>query len=220
MPPIVASNSEISVPLCVDLDGTLIRSDVLWESLILLLKRDPLYILAVPFWLLRGRAALKMEIARRTELNPANLPYHEPFLEYLKEERARGRKLILATAADQQLAQNVAQYVGIFSEVVASDGKTNMRASNKGRALSEKFGKKQFDYAGNSSVDLAVWEESRSAIVVNAPPGLANRARRIADVSKVFDEPDSRARALVKAIRPHQWVKNLIIFVPLITSHS
>src|SRR6201987_5373721 len=98
MSPVMVNAQETSIPLCVDLDGTLIRTDVLWESLVLLLKHNPLYLLALPFWLLRGRAFMKKQIARRTELNPADLPYHGPFLEYLKSEHGKGRRLILATA--------------------------------------------------------------------------------------------------------------------------
>lgn len=220
MSPVMANAQEASIPLCVDLDGTLIRTDVLWESLILLLKRNPLYLLALPFWLLRGRAYMKKQIATRTELNAADLPYHEPFLEYLKAEHRQGRRLILATAADLRLAQNVARHIGLFSEVIASDGATNMRGKNKGNTLSERFGKKAFDYAGNSTVDLPVWEQSRAAIVVNANDHLAQRAGNLTTVARVFNEPASFFGALLKASRPHQWIKNVIIFVPLVTSHS
>jgi len=219
MPSTITSAPETSVPLCVDLDGTLIRSDVLWESLMLLLKRNPFYLLALPFWLLRGRAAMKKEIAERTELNPANLPYHEAFLKYLKAERAQGRVLILATAADGRLAQNVAAHLGLFSDVVASNGETNMRGKNKGHTLAARYGSKGFDYAGNSTVDLPVWQEARRALVVNADERLAREARSLTEVSHVFNEPDSTSHALIKALRPHQWVKNIIIFVPLLTSH-
>src|SRR5579883_1274797 len=220
MPPVIAKSQEISVPLCVDLDGTLIRTDVLWESLALLLKRNPLYLLALPFWLLRGRAFMKKQIAARTELNPADLPYHGPFLEYLRAEHTKGRPLILATAADLRLAQAVADHIGLFSAVLASDGKTNLRGKNKGNTLSERFGKKSFDYAGNSTVDLPVWQQAREAIVVNANDHLAERAGKLTTVGRVFNEPGSFLRALIKAIRPHQWVKNIIIFVPLLTSHN
>ncbi|MDB6065757.1 MAG: UbiA family prenyltransferase [Pedosphaera sp.] len=220
MPPTVVNAKESSVPLCVDLDGTLIKTDVLWESMILLLKERPLYLLMLPFWLLRGRAHMKQRIASLTDLNPGTLPYHQPFLEYLRVEKRKGRRIILATAADQRLAERVAQHLGLFSEVVASNGQTNMRGKNKGHALSERFGKKQFDYAGNSTVDLPVWEMSRNAIVVNANDRLADRARGLTEVSHVFNEPGSFLRALAKSMRPHQWVKNVIIFVPLLTSHE
>src|SRR5207302_1023921 len=102
MPPTVINAKESSVPLCVDLDGTLIKTDVLWESLVILLKERPLFLLALPFWLLRGRAYLKQQIASRTDLNPATLPYHQPFLEYLRAEKRKGRQIVLATAADHR----------------------------------------------------------------------------------------------------------------------
>ena len=219
MPPSAAHLSE-KVPLCVDLDGTLIKTDVLWESLMLLLKRNPLFLVALPFWLLRGRAFLKQQIAARTELNPAALPYHPAFLDFLREERRRGRKLVLTTAADSQVAQRVAQHVGLFSEVIASNGETNLRGGNKGRKLVERFGKQGFDYAGNSTVDLPVWREARAAIVVNADERLAQKARQLGEVSHVFNERKSYAGAFIKELRPHQWVKNFIIFVPLLTSHE
>src|SRR3984957_10354331 len=220
MPPVAASPSANPVPLCVDLDGTLIKTDILWESLMVLLKRNPFYLFAVPFWLLRGRAFLKKEIANRAELNPASLPYHQPFLDFLRTERKNGRAIMLATASDEQLARRVAEHVGLFDEVLASNGKVNMRGRNKGRALAERFGRKGFDYAGNSTVDLPVWSKARQAIVVNADEGLAQRARQCTEVSHVFKGSGSKARLLLKALRPHQWVKNLIIFVPLLTSHN
>jgi 4-hydroxybenzoate polyprenyltransferase/phosphoserine phosphatase len=220
MPPAVASSQANSVPLCVDLDGTLIRTDVLWESLALLLKRNPLYLAAVPFWLLRGRAFLKQQIAARTKLNPASLPYNHEFVEFLRAERRHGRPLILATAADIQLAQSVARHSGLFSDVVASDGANNLRGRNKGRALAERYGKGGFDYAGNSSVDLPVWREARQAVVVNAGEGLARRARQLTKVSHVFHQREASLGAAFRALRPHQWIKNLIIFVPLVTSHQ
>ena len=220
MPSVAVSTHDKPVPLCVDLDGTLIKPAALWESLMVLLKRNPLYLFIVPFWWKRGRAALKMEIADRVELNPASLPYHQPFLDYLRTERKKGREIMLATASDEQLARRIAEHVGLFSEVLASNGKVNMRGHNKGRALAERFGKKGFDYAGNSTVDLPVWSEARQAIVVNADDGLAQRARQCTEVSQVFKGSGSKARLLFKALRPHQWVKNLIIFVPLLTSHN
>ena len=209
-----------TVPLCVDLDGTLIRTDVLWESLMQLLKRRPFCVLLVPFWLLRGRAHLKQQIAARVELDVSVLPYHREFVEFLRVEHREGRTLILTTAADQRLADRVAEHVGLFKEVLASNGETNLRGTNKVRHLEKRFGPRGFDYAGNSTVDLPVWQGSRRAIVVNASEGLAQRAGKVADVNRVFPEPASKLRALFKALRPHQWVKNLIIFVPLVTSHQ
>jgi hypothetical protein len=174
------------VPLCVDLDGTLIYGDVSWASFAILLKANPLYLFAMPFWLLRGHAHLKQQIAARVTIDPARLAYNEIFLDYLKQQHAAGRKLILATASDMKLARLVFNHMKIFSDVVASDGKNNLRGAAKGKVLCEMFGRKQFDYAGNSSVDLAVWRDSRKAIVVNARKGLANRAAKESELGMVF----------------------------------
>ena len=208
------------VPLCVDLDGTLIRSDVLWESMLLLLRANPLYLFVLPFWFLRGRAHLKQEIANRTHLNPENLPYHLPFMEFLREERKSRRLIILATASDRLIAEAVAKHVGLFDGVLASEGTTNMRGSNKSNELIKRYGRNRFDYAGNSSVDLGVWKDCRHAIVVNADDSLVEKAGKISKVSKVFNEHKSQLRLILKSLRPHQWVKNLLIFVPLVTSHK
>ena len=176
-----------SVPLCVDLDGTLIKTDLFWESSVMLLKRNPLWLLVLPIWWIKGRAHLKRQIAARTgQLDSASLPYNELFLEFLRNEYRQGRFLILATASDRSLAQPVADYVGLFCDVLASDGKTNLRGAAKCRKLVEKFGERGFDYAGNSAADLAVWRQARAAIVVNAGKGLVRRAARLTRVAKTF----------------------------------
>jgi len=220
MPPAPRSE-DLTVPLCVDLDGTLIKSDLLWESLVRLLQRNPLYLIAAVVWWSGGRAALKQQLARRVAVDPAHLPYHEPFLEYLRAQRAAGRRLLLVTASDRALAALVAEHVGLFDEVLASDGQTNLRGRNKGAHLAGRFGERGFDYAGNSSVDLPVWARAREALVVNAPAGLVARARQLGTVGGVFPGAGGvPVAAAIRALRPHQWVKNLIIFVPLITSHK
>ena len=175
-----------SVPLAVDLDGTLIRTDMMWESLKLLLRRNPLALINVLIWWVQGRAFLKQQLAARVQVDPATLPYHEEFLAWLKVEKRAGRKLILATASDRQMVEPVFRHVGIFDELMASDGKTNLRGDNKRRALSAKFGEHRYDYAGNSSVDLGVWPGTRAAIVVNARPGLEKRAALVTKVTRVF----------------------------------
>src|SRR5277367_2573145 len=164
------------VPLVVDLDGTLIKSDLLWEFLARLLRRNPFQIFQVLFWWTRGRALLKKKLAARVKIDPATLPYHENFLTYLREQKAAGRKLILATASDLQMALPVANHVGLFDEVLGSDGKTNLRGGNKLKALAEKFGERGFDYAGNSDIDYAVWRGAREAVVVNASQAILTKA--------------------------------------------
>ena len=134
-----------NVPLVVDLDGTLIRTDLMWESLSRLLRRNPLAIFQILFWWTHGRARLKQKLAERVQIDPATLPFNEKFLAWLRAEKAAGRRIILATASDLKMAQPVAAYVALFDEVLASDGKTNLRSKNKLRALTQKFGERCFD---------------------------------------------------------------------------
>lgn len=214
--------TEAPLPLCVDLDGTLIRTDTLLESVLLMLKRNPLLLFMLPLWLLRGRACLKQQIARRVTLDAPSLPYNLEFLKYLTEEHRAGRRLVLATAADRRLALQVADYLALFSEVIASDGVHNLAGEHKLQRLIERFGPQQFDYAGNAAVDLSIWRQAAHAIVVHAPERIAARVPEVAAVREVFPAPHAgrhRIRIFLKAIRIHQWVKNALLFVPLMTSH-
>ena len=186
MPPSVATEPN-PVPLCVDLDGTVIRTDMLWESLKRLLRRNPLFALLVPLWFLRGRACLKGKVAIRTEVDIAALPYHESFVEFLRTERRAGRTLLLVSASDYRLVKQVADHLGLFIEVLASNGKLNLRGKSKAARLVEQFGEQGFDYAGNSSADLAVWPHARQGIIVGGSVNLAKRARRCAHITQVFD---------------------------------
>jgi apolipoprotein N-acyltransferase len=186
MPP--SPPPENQVPLVVDLDGTLIKTDLLWESIARLLRRNPFALFAILFWWTRGRAFLKKKLAARVRIDPAALPYNESFLKFLREQKNAGRKIILATASDLQMAKPVADFTGLFDEVLGSDGKTNLRSGNKLAALVKKFGERGFDYAGNSSADLAVWRCSREAIVVNASRALVDQAANCARPGPVFTE--------------------------------
>jgi len=189
MPPTPDASPANQVPLVVDLDGTLIRTDLLWEHLARLLRRNPLWIFPVLiWWSCFGRAFLKKKLAQHVKINPATLPYHETFLAYLREQKAAGRRLILATASDRQMALPVTDHVGLFEEVLGSDGKTNLRGGNKLKALVEKFGERGFDYAGNSDVDYAVWRGSREAVVVNASPAVLKGAKECTALGPVFND--------------------------------
>ena len=171
-----------------DLDGTLIRTDLLWESLARLLRRNPFAIFQILFWWSRGRARLKQQLAGRVKIDPATLPYHEKFLAFLREQKAAGRKLVLATASDLQMALPVANHVGLFDEVLGSDGKTNLRSENKLKVLTEKFGERGFDYAGNSTADFAVWRGAREAIVVNASQSVLKEASECTKLGPTFTD--------------------------------
>ena len=204
-------------PLCVDLDGTLIRSDLLIESALGLARQNPLIILRYGTWLLRGKAALKQEIAARSEIDVSLLPYDERVVEWLRNS---SRHRVLCTASDRKYADAVASHVGVFDEVLASDGERNLAGSNKSQILIERYCERGFDYAGNAAPDLKVWRHARRAIVVNASNGLARSAASVTEVEQVLPRESGGLRAWIKALRLHQWLKNLLVFLPLLASHK
>lgn len=208
----------VDAPLCVDLDGTLIRSDLLVESALALIAQRPWLIFAMLYWLLRGKAHLKRQIALRVELDPSALPYMHPLVEWLHEQRSR-RTIVLCTASDRKLAAPVADYVGVFDDVIASDGEVNLSGSNKAKALIERYGDKGFDYIGNAPVDLAVWKHARAALVVERGTALSNAAAKVTTVERRFHIRAGGLRAWAKALRIHQWIKNILVFLPLLASH-
>jgi len=211
----------LTPPLCVDLDGTLIRSDLLLESLVLLLKRNPLYLFVAVMWLLRGgKAALKAEIASRVTLNAAALPYNNDLIAWIRAERATGREVWLCTAANERLANQVAEHVGLFDSVLASDPRNNLAGERKAEQLVERFGAGEFDYCGNEPRDLAIWRRARSAIVVNGSAALERQASAEVTVDRVFPATGGKTyRAIVRALRPHQWAKNVLVLVPVFAAH-
>ena len=205
-----------TLPLCVDLDGTLLAIDTLQEAAVATCLRDPRTLFAIPGWLAQGKARLKAALAERWDFDPALLPYHLDFLAYLQEQKARGRTLVLATAADRRIAQKIADHLGLFDDVIASDGDRNLGGAAKAAALVERFGAKGFVYAGNARADIAVWQEAAAAVVVSASSRVRLVAKTLAPVEQTFDRQGSRAYGLVRALRPYQWVKNLLVFVPLV----
>jgi 4-hydroxybenzoate polyprenyltransferase len=208
-----------TVPLCVDLDGTLTPVDTLHESVLSLVRHAPMAVFALPLWLLRGKAKMKREVASRAKFDAMHVPLNPALLDWLKAERASGRRIVLATAADSNIAQQVASRVGLFDEVIASDGIANLSAETKRAALVERFGERGFDYVGNERADERVWRSARKAIVVGTN-GQADRARRIADVDRVFPAMPAGPLVWLKAIRLHQWVKNALIFLPPMLAHK
>lgn len=209
-----------SVPLCVDLDGTLLTSDVLWESLLVLARHKPWLLPLVPFWVLRGKANFKRTLARQVSLNPATLPYDHDLLEMLRAERASGRELILATATDRGPAAAIAEHLGIFSAICASDGSTNLSGQRKLSAIETQLAGEPFDYVGDSRADLAVWRAARHAMLVDPSQRLLQQANREARVTRVFRRKRTGPGTLLRALRPHQWVKNTLLFIPLLLSHN
>lgn len=207
------------MPLCVDLDGTLVKTDMLMETLVAVVRRKPWLAFAVPLWLSRGRPALKRELAERACTDPACLPYDEVLLAELRRERAAGRHLVLATAADQCVAQSVAGHLGLFDEVMASDGAVNLKGEVKAVALAARFGERGFDYAGNDRFDIPIWKRSREALVAGATPGILRALAAANTPHRALERPAPRAFMLARALRLYQWSKNLLVFVPLLTAH-
>jgi 4-hydroxybenzoate polyprenyltransferase/phosphoserine phosphatase len=211
-----SDSSEADTPLVVDLDGTLVCTDLLVESFLALIKGNPLYIFAVLFWSLKGKAYLKRQISQRVNLDVSVLPYHQELLGYLRRQRSRGRRIILATGTDEQIARQVADHLGLFDEVFGSDGTTNLSGRHKRDRLVGEFGEKKFDYAGDGRGDIPVWSSARKAILVNVPENLLGLATRVAEVERVFQARKKGIKPYVETLRLYQWPKNLLVFVPLV----
>jgi len=210
---------ERTPPLVVDLDGTLTRTDTLLEAILKVVKRSPLDLFRLPLWLLRGRARFKECIASRIEVEAASLPYRQGLLEFLRGEKARGRPIVLATAAHESIADAVAAHLGLFDKVLATRGGHNLKGINKLQAIQESVGP-EFVYAGDSRADLSIWRGASAAILVGVTPRVAATVRRDIPVEREFPLDSGGIRTWVKAIRVHQWIKNLLLFVPLLTAFS
>lgn len=204
-----------SIPLCVDLDGTLVKLDTLHQALFLLLRREPSSFFKVPGWIMKGKAHLKDQVMQRVELDASVLPYNTELLEWLKKEHARGRKLILATASNYRTANAVAEHLGIFDEVLASNGETNLRHNRKLEAIKEKF--PSFGYAGNDKADFPIWDEADEVILAN-PSNDAKKGYAV-KADHIFMEQPKCYHCFVKAMRPQQWLKNVLIFTPMLLAH-
>jgi 4-hydroxybenzoate polyprenyltransferase len=206
--------------VCVDLDGTLIIGDLLWESFVTLFKRRPIRALRALVSLRRGKAHFKRDIATQIEIDPAALSYREDLLDHLRELHRQGAMLVLATASDESYARAVAAYLGIFSEVVASDGRIKLSGRFKAAALVERYGRGCFEYVGNGWADVPVWRAAAVATAVAAPLRLVRAGRSQHLFGDVRGVQRRRLTAFARALRPHQWVKNLLVFVPIVAAHT
>lgn len=206
--------------IVVDLDGTLTPIDTLHESLIALLKNKPLLFLLLPFWLSKGLAFFKVKVSENSELDVTTLPYNEPLIDWLKNQKASGKKIVLCTAANERIAQAVAEHLSIFDDVIASDANVNLKGVKKRKALELRYGERSYDYAGNSSADIEVWAGCRQAIVVNATNAVRTQAKQVATVSQTFPSASVSFADWRRALRVHQWLKNILLFVPLLAAHQ
>ena len=205
------------VPLCVDLDGTLIKTDLLFESILKLIKQNPLAIFLLPFWLIKGKAYLKSQIAKSVKIAAHTLPYNKEVIEYIKRN---SRKTVLVTGTNWRLAAEVAEYLGIFNDVIASDEHINLTKSNKRDHLVDRFGESGFDYIGNDKDDWPVWTAARNILIVSKENKYLRDTIKIFRPAKIFKLPNITFRDFIKAIRVHQWVKNLLIFIPFLLEHK
>jgi 4-hydroxybenzoate polyprenyltransferase len=205
--------------LVVDLDGTLLKTDLLLESLLALLKQNPLCLFMLPVWLWKGKAHLKQQVARRVALDASILPYRNNVLAYLMVQHEEERLIALATGADMLQARQVVEYLKIFDWVFASDGVTNLSGESKRRCLVSVFGEKGFDYAGNDRRDLPVWSSARRAIVVAASAAVSSHVARTTPVDRVFERPGHDLRDYLKPLRLRHWLKNILVFAPVLAAH-
>ena len=214
-----SSDGKNDLPLCVDLDGTLLKTDTLFESVACAL-RDGQTMIRLPFWLLGGKSRFKAKLSEHIKPNPALLPYNEFVLKHLHAEKKKGRYLILVTAANQSIARAINAHIGLFDEIIASSATRNLRGKEKADVLAERFGLRQFDYIGNDSTDLHVFRVARKGLLVNPSKHIEKRARTIDSTECLLANRPSDYKSIIKTIRPYQWVKNLLIFVPIVTSSS
>jgi 4-hydroxybenzoate polyprenyltransferase len=208
------------LPLCVDLDGTLVKSDTLVDSLLVMVRQRPLSLLQLPLWVLQGKAAFKAHIAKSVALDAAHLPYNRPLLQFLEQQHAAGRPIYLATAADEKLAKAIAAHLGLFTATLASDGSTNLAGEAKLAAFRARF-PQGFCYIGNASPDAPILAACSQPMVANPHRGLRSSMRRAQCVpAQKFMDTTPLLPRLLKAIRLHQWAKNTLIFLPLLLAHA
>jgi 4-hydroxybenzoate polyprenyltransferase/phosphoserine phosphatase len=206
-------------PLCVDLDGTLVKSDTLVDTVVVLARQSPASLLRFPGWIAQGKASFKRKVSTLAEIDVVYLPYNRPLLEYLRQQHAEGREIYLATGADTLLAERVAAHLGIFAGVLASDGKTNLTGHNKLAAFRERF-PDGFCYIGNARPDVPLLANCVRPMVANPHRSLSTglSAAKVVPV-ECFRDAAPPVKAWVKAIRLHQWAKNVLIFLPVLLAH-
>ena len=205
-------------PLYVDLDGTLIKSDLLWESLFQLARQSPELMWRLPGWIAGGKAHLKAELARAVRFDPAQLPYRTEVVDMLRAERAKGRRVVLATAANERFAQDIATHLGCFDAVLASCEAVNLSAQRKLERILADCGEGGYDYVGNSADDVCLFEAAGEATVVQPDRAAARWGKR--NGATLIEARGERLRGMLKAMRPHQWMKNVLVFVPIALSHE
>jgi len=209
--------SKNNIPLCIDLDGTLIAGDMLFESFLKAVKNHFWIMFIVPFWLLKGRHILKRNLLEYCEIDYSLLPYRQDILDFAVEQKKQGRNVVLVTASSNQVAKGVSEHLGFFDEYYGSDNKVNLKSEAKREFLVSKFGEKGYDYIGDSSADVAVWKSANQALVVSSNDG---KDYPEINFTKIFTKKSASLKLFIKQIRVYQWVKNLLIFLPIMMAHK
>jgi 4-hydroxybenzoate polyprenyltransferase len=197
-----------------------VAADLLWESLLAAVKRSPLTLLLVPFWLARGRAYLKARLAERSHLRADLLPYRQEVVSYIRGEKQTGRSIWLVTASDSRLAKEVSSHLGLFDQVVSSDGMHNLKGAAKAELLERQFGRGGFSYLGDSRSDVAVWQSAASALVVSATGVLAKKVAQVTHLERQFTVSRGGLIDILRALRLHHWSKNILLFLPVLLAHK
>lgn len=208
------------MPLYVDLDGTLLKGDAFLEGALRMIKANPFKLFSFILWILQGRAEAKQKVARAQPLDPRMLSYNADFLAFLKTQKKAGRPLHLATAAPKAYADVVAEDLGLFTDILATDGVANVKGAKKAEVIKAHSEGAAFAYAGDSKADISIWDTADAVITVNADAAISHRYNALGTLETSFPAEKPKAAALRKAMRPHQWAKNLLIFVPLGLSHG
>jgi 4-hydroxybenzoate polyprenyltransferase/phosphoserine phosphatase len=209
--------------LCVDCDGTLVATDLLHESLIRFLLRRPWMVFHLFFWFLAGRSVLKEKLSPLVEIDVSRLPYRKEVIDLIESQKCAGSKVFLVTAANRHFAMRIADHLGCFDGVFASDESLNLKGANKERFLVDRFGRGEFVYVGDSHADLTVWASASVAVVAGRDASFLEKVKKVNPTAELLEGEAGRqptVKALFKLLRIHQWAKNLILFVPIITSHQ
>jgi 4-hydroxybenzoate polyprenyltransferase/phosphoserine phosphatase len=210
----------VTLPLVVDLDGTLLRSDLLVETGMAFIRRHPFQLYKTVGWLAQGKTVLKSQLASATDIDVNVLPYNPAVLELIKIAKNENRLIVLATASHYTLAEKIAEYLQLFDLVLATNEERNLTAESKRDLLIEHFGESGFDYVGNSHDDIPVWSAARHAYVVEPERGVLRKAQAMGNVKQTLLSSVVPLKSWVSAIRIHQWMKNALIFVPLLAAHQ
>ena len=219
MTKIFSENAEAPIPLVVDLDGTLTPTDTLVESVFSLLKKNPANILLLFFWLFAGRAGFKRRVATASNFSIETIPWREDFLGWLRDQHKDGRILILATAAHQTIADDAARHLGFFQQVISTDGGDNLKGAAKLQEIQKTIGTR-FSYAGDSSADLPIWHVAETAVLVGASRAVRREVHDNAKVEIEFQNQKVGFAVWLRALRVHQWLKNVLLFVPILAAFA